>query len=160
LMQDERPVIGAIVAPLTGEAWTAARGEGAHNRAGERVRVSPRADGYVVATGFPFRRKDQNLDRYLSVLERALWRFEDVRRPGAASLDLAYSAAGVWDGFFELGLALWDIAAGALLVTEAGGVVSDWSGDPANVYRSGDILAGSPAWHEAMLGVIAAARLS
>jgi myo-inositol-1(or 4)-monophosphatase len=94
------------------------------------------------------------------VFEVALWRFEDLRRPGAASLDLAYSAAGVWDGFFELGLALWDIAAGALLVTEAGGVVSDWSGDQAAVYRSGDILAGSPAWHEAMLDVIATAGVS
>lgn len=160
LIEDERPVIGAIVAPLTGEAWTAALGEGAKNRAGQQVRVSARAEGQVVATGFPFRRKQQNLARYLRVFEVALWRFEDLRRPGAASLDLAYSAAGVWDGFFELGLALWDIAAGALLVTEAGGVVSDWSGDQAAVYRSGDILAGSPAWHEAMLDVIATAGVS
>jgi myo-inositol-1(or 4)-monophosphatase len=160
LVEDGRPAVGAIVAPLTGEAWTAALGEGTADRAGRRVRVSARAEGHVVATGFPFRRKEPNLARYLPVLEAALWRFEDLRRPGAASLDLAYSAAGVWDGFFELGLALWDIAAGALLVTEAGGVVSDWSGDPAALYRSGDILAGSPAWHEAMLGIISAAVVS
>jgi myo-inositol-1(or 4)-monophosphatase len=160
LIEDGRPVVGAIVAPLTGEAWTAALGGGAANRAGRPVRVSARVDGHVVATGFPFRRKEPNLGRYLPVLEAALWRFEDLRRPGAASLDLAYSAAGVWDGFFELGLALWDIAAGSLLVTEAGGVVSDWRGDPAAVYLSGDILAGSPTWHDAMLGIIAAAGLS
>jgi myo-inositol-1(or 4)-monophosphatase len=160
LIEDEHPVVGAVVAPLTGDAWTAALGEGTANRTGRRVRVSSRADGHVVATGFPFRRKDPNLSRYLPVLEAALWRFEDLRRPGAASLDLAYSASGVWDGFFELGLALWDIAAGALLVTEAGGVVSDWSGDPKAVFRSGDILAGSPAWHEAMLAVIAAAGVA
>jgi myo-inositol-1(or 4)-monophosphatase len=79
--------------------------------------------------------------------------FEDVRRAGAASLDLAYTAAGVWDGFFELGLALWDIAAGSLLVREAGGVVSDWAGDEVAVFSSGDILAGAPAWHERMLSI-------
>jgi myo-inositol-1(or 4)-monophosphatase len=83
----------------------------------------------------------------------ALEAFEDLRRAGAASLDLAYSASGVWDGFFELNLALWDIAAGSLLVREAGGVVSDWSGDSAAVFVSGDILAGAPAWHERMLSI-------
>jgi myo-inositol-1(or 4)-monophosphatase len=83
----------------------------------------------------------------------AMDRFEDLRRPGAASLDLAYAASGVWCGFFELGLALWDIAAGSLLVREAGGVVSDWDGDEVAVFRSGDILAGAPAWHERMLSI-------
>ena len=160
LVEDGRPVVGAVVAPLTGEAWSAAAGEGANTRDGTAVRVSSRGEGHVVATGFPFRRKETNLGRYLDVMEHALWRFEDLRRPGAASLDLAYAAAGVWDGFFELGLALWDIAAGALLVTEAGGVVTDWRGDPAAVYATGDILAGSPAWHEAMLDVIGAAGLT
>jgi myo-inositol-1(or 4)-monophosphatase len=79
--------------------------------------------------------------------------FEDLRRAGAASLDLAYTAAGVWDGFFELNLALWDIAAGSLLVREAGGVVTDWDGDGTAVFHSGDILAGAPAWHERMLSI-------
>lgn len=108
----------------------------------------------VAATGFPFRRKE-NLGRYLPAFEAALRRFEDLRRAGAATLDLAYVAAGTWDGFFELGLALWDIAAGSLLVREAGGVVTDWAGDPAAVFSSGDIVAGSPAWHEAMLKITA-----
>src|SRR5207302_8284782 len=97
------------------------------------------------------------LPRYEPVLHAALRRFEDLRRPGAASLDLAYAAAGVWDGYFELGLALWDIAAGALLVREAGGLVTDWSGDATGVFASGDILAGAPGWHASMLGIVAAA---
>src|SRR5207253_3002285 len=74
LIEDGRPVVGAIVAPLTGEAWTAALGEGAANRGVRPVRVSARVDGHVVATGFPFRRKEPNLGRYLPVLEAALWR--------------------------------------------------------------------------------------
>jgi len=153
------PVAGAVVAPFTGDAWCAAAGEGAVDRGGRPVRVREQLQqgDEVVATGFPFRRKAENLERYRRVFGAALERFEDLRRPGAASLDLAYAAAGVWDGFFELGLALWDIAAGALLVREAGGVVTDWRGDPQAVFRSGDILAGSPRWHAAMLEVIAAA---
>jgi myo-inositol-1(or 4)-monophosphatase len=75
----------------------------------------------------------------------ALERFEDLRRPGAAALDLAWVAAGVFDGFFELALNAWDVAAGALLIEEAGGVVTDWEGGSG--YLSGDILAGSPAVH-------------
>jgi myo-inositol-1(or 4)-monophosphatase len=107
----------------------------------------------VVATGFPFRRPE-NLARYLPVFEATLASAEDLRRAGAASLDLAYSAEGAFDGFFELGLSLWDIAAGSLLVLEAGGVVTDWAGDPHGVYATGDILAGSPAWHERMLDLV------
>jgi myo-inositol-1(or 4)-monophosphatase len=157
LVEEGKPVVGAIVTPFTDAAWTAALGEGAADATGRPIRVRDRVGAEVVTTGFPFRRRHENLARYLPVMEGAMWRFEDLRRPGAASLDLAYVAAGVWDGFFELGLALWDIAAGALLVTEAGGVVTDWSGDPQAVFTSGDILAGGPRWHEAMLGVIAAA---
>jgi myo-inositol-1(or 4)-monophosphatase len=80
-----------------------------------------------------------------------LERFEDLRRPGAAALDLAWVAAGVFEGFFELGLAPWDVAAGALLIEEAGGVVSDWQGGPD--YLGGDILAGSPAIHASLLEI-------
>jgi myo-inositol-1(or 4)-monophosphatase len=103
-----------------------------------------------VATGFPFRRKER-IPRYLAAFERSLERFEDLRRPGAASLDLAWVAAGVFDGFFELGLAPWDVAAGGLLIEEAGGTVTDWSGGPD--YLSGNILAGSPAVHRELLAI-------
>ena len=115
----------------------------------------PRGDpaSAVVATGFPFRRK-QRLDAYAPVFAAALRRFEDLRRAGAASLDLGWTATGTFDGFFELGLGTWDVAAGALLVTEVGGVVSDWSGADRWL-GTGDILAGAPAVHEALLELAA-----
>jgi myo-inositol-1(or 4)-monophosphatase len=155
LMEEGRPVVGAVIAPLIGAAWSAALGQGAVDAGGRRLSVSTHPGSGVVATGFPFRRKDR-LPRYLPVMSAALQRFEDLRRAGAASLDLAYVGAGVFDGFFELGLGLWDIAAGALLVREAGGVVTDWAGDPDAVFVSGDILAGTPAWHETRLDIVAA----
>ncbi|MFN2568855.1 MAG: inositol monophosphatase [Candidatus Dormibacteria bacterium] len=152
LMEEGQPVAGAVAAPYLGEMWSAARGEGARDRHGRRLSVAAGAGLGVVATGFPFR-KPGNLERYLPAMEAALDRFEDLRRPGAASLDLAYSATGAWDGFFELGLSPWDVSAGALLVLEAGGVVSDWAGDHKAVFTSGNILAGAPAWHERMLDI-------
>jgi myo-inositol-1(or 4)-monophosphatase len=151
LVHRGRPVAAAVTAPLIGAAWCAARGHGACDADGTplRVREDPPSRG-VVATGFPFRRPELRA-RYLPVFERAVEGFEDIPRAATASLDLAYSAQGSFDGFFELDLALWDIAAGALLVTEAGGVVTDWDGDPDAVYTSGDILAGAPGWHARML---------
>jgi myo-inositol-1(or 4)-monophosphatase len=168
LMHVGEPVAAAVTAPFLAAAWTAAKGMGAHDREGRPLRVRENGGGKsgdgsgaggrgVVATGFPFRRPELRA-RYLPVFERALQDFEDLRRAGAASLDLAYSAQGSFDGFFELNLALWDIAAGSLLVTEAGGVVTDWNGDPHDVYRSGDVLAGSPHWHARMLKMIRATR--
>jgi myo-inositol-1(or 4)-monophosphatase len=152
LVEDGVPSLGVVVAPLTGGLWWAVAGAGAFDAAGRPLGVREASGAGVAATGFPFRRP-QNRARYLPVLTAAMDGFEDLRRAGAASLDLAYTAAGVWDGFFELNLALWDIAAGSLLVREAGGVVSDWSGDEVAVFRSGDILAGTPAWHERMLTI-------
>jgi myo-inositol-1(or 4)-monophosphatase len=151
LMDRGRPVAAAVTAPLLGAAWCAAKGHGAFDGDGKplRVRDDPQSRG-VVATGFPFRRPELR-SRYLPVFDRAIEGFEDIRRAGAASLDLAYAAQGAFDGFFELNLALWDIAAGSLLVTEAGGVVTDWDGDADAVYRNGNILAGSPRWHARML---------
>ena len=161
LMEDGRPVVGAVAAPHLGDAWSAAEGAGAFDAAGRRLQVPARDPAAcVVATGFPFRRKNEaTLARYLSVFMGALLRFEDLRRAGAASLDLAYSAVGAFDGFFELNLALWDIAAGALLVREAGGVVSDWAGDELAVFDSGCILAGAPRWHDAMLEITSLAAV-
>ena len=155
LFEEGRPVVGAVAAPHLGSAWSAAEGAGAFDATGRRLQVLARDPAAcVVATGFPFRRKDETtLQHYLGVFMGALLRFEDLRRAGAASLDLAYSATGAFDGFFELNLALWDIAAGALLVREAGGVVTDWAGDERAVFDSGCILAGAPQWHEAMLEI-------
>lgn len=158
LLEEGRPVVAAVAAPHLGSAWNAAEGAGATDARGRPIRVGDRDPaGCVVATGIPFRRKDERtLARYLSVFMGALLSFEDLRRAGAASLDLAYAATGTFDGFFELNLALWDIAGGALLVREAGGVVTDWMGDERAVFDSGNILAGSPRWHAAMVEVTAA----
>ena len=158
LLEEGRPVVAALAAPHLNNAWSAAEGAGANDAAGRPLRVGDREPaGCVVATGFPFRRKDERtLARYLSVFMGALLSFEDLRRAGAASLDLAYAAAGAFDGFFELNLGLWDIAGGALLVREAGGVVTDWLGDERAVFDSGNILAGSPKWHAAMLEITTA----
>jgi myo-inositol-1(or 4)-monophosphatase len=144
----EDVLAGAIAAPLLGDVWHGAVGRGAtweHRGSSVACRVSDRpSERAVVATGFPFRRKER-LPRYLGTMHRALESFEDLRRPGAACLDLAWTACGVFDGFFELGLAPWDVAAGALLVREAGGVVTDWEGGPR--FLAGDILAAPAQVH-------------
>jgi myo-inositol-1(or 4)-monophosphatase len=148
LMEAGRPVAGAVHAPVLGLTYSAARGRGAEGK-GRTLHVSSREPRTaVVATGFPFRVKDR-LPQYERLLRPALRNFEDLRRPGAASLDLAWVAAGSLDGFFELGLSAWDVAAGALLIEEAGGVVTGWNGGPD--YLSGDILAGNPPVHAALV---------
>lgn len=154
LVEDGQPVVGVVHAPFLGESYLGARGLGAFRRRGrngspEALSVSDRPiERAIVGTGFPFRSKDL-LPRYLATMTMALQRFEDLRRPGAAAMDLAWVAAGVYEGFFELHLAPWDVAAGALLIQEAGGIVTDWEGGPDVL--SGDILAGSPGVHAALL---------
>jgi myo-inositol-1(or 4)-monophosphatase len=148
LVDQGRPAAGAVHGPYLGTTFTAARGQGAEQD-GQPLRVSDRpSDRAVVGTGFPFRSKER-LPEYLEVFLPALERFEDVRRPGAVSLDLSWVAAGVFDGFFEIGLSPWDVAAGALLIEEAGGVVTDWFGGDG--YLSGDILAGGTEVHRDLL---------
>jgi myo-inositol-1(or 4)-monophosphatase len=155
LVDDGEPVVGVVHAPLHGDLYTPRAGGGAQ-RNGDPIRVSGRAPTQaVLATGTPFRAKRTRLGEYLPVFERALLAFEDVRRAGAASLDLAWTAAGVFDGYFEQALGPWDVAAGALLVREAGGRVTDWGGDADGWIESGDIVAASPTVHDAILAVIA-----
>ena len=150
LLDGGMPILGVVIAPFLDREFAAARGKGATLN-GERLPALRALDPSkaVVATGFPFRNK-MLLPRYLSVMERALERFEDLRRAGAAALDLALTATGTFDGFFELGLNTWDVAAGAALVIEVGGRVTDWSGGDGWA-ESGNILAASPAVHEALL---------
>jgi myo-inositol-1(or 4)-monophosphatase len=157
LVVDGEPVVGVVHAPMLDDLYTARAGGGAfHN--GDRVEISSRPlASAIVATGFPFRAKRERLDEYLPVFELAIREFEDLRRAGAASLDLAWTAAGVLDGYFEQALATWDVAAGGLLVREAGGVVTDWRGDEHAWLTSGDIVAGPPAMHARLLELIAAA---
>ena len=158
LVEDGVPVTGIVHSPFLGETHSAEKGAGAFlDAGGERRRLSvsvrPPSEA-VLATGFPFRRKEL-IPRHLDAVRRCLERFEDLRRPGAASLDLAWVAAGVFEGFFELNLSSWDVAAGALLVEEAGGRVSDWEGGPD--YMSGNILAASPMVHSALVEIAAVA---
>jgi myo-inositol-1(or 4)-monophosphatase len=156
LVEGGRPTIGAVHAPFLQTTFTAARGDGAEQD-GRSLRVSSRDPSEaVVATGFPFRYK-QRLPEFQKLLLPALETFEDLRRAGSASLDLAWTAAGVFDGFFELGLSPWDVAAGALLIEEAGGVITDWNG--GGNYLAGDVLAGSPAVHQTLLEIALASRV-
>ncbi|HKA93686.1 MAG TPA: inositol monophosphatase family protein [Acidimicrobiia bacterium] len=147
------PLVGVVHAPLLGTTYTATAGEGARCN-GDAITVASRpVESAICATGFPFRAKSERLDEYLPVFEAALRRFEDMRRAGSASLDLAWTAAGVFDGYFEQALGPWDVAAGALLVREAGGVVTDWAGDERAWLKSGDILAAPPAVHAELLAL-------
>lgn len=154
LVVGTEPVVAVVHAPMLGDTYWATRGGGAF-RDGERLSVSDRpVESAICATGFPFRAKRERLPEYFPVFERALTTFEDLRRAGAASLDLAWTAAGVYDGYFEQGLGPWDVAAGALLVREAGGIVTDWQGDPDAWLRSGDIVAAPPTTHPEILALI------
>jgi myo-inositol-1(or 4)-monophosphatase len=161
LVEHGRPVVGVVHAPLLpgtdgtrGRTYWAARDRGAY-RDGTPLSVSGRApEQAIVATGFPFRRKHR-LPEFLATFEPALARFEDIRRVGAASLDLCWTAEGVFDGFFELQLGPWDVAAAGVIVREAGGVVTDWTGDADAWLDSGNILAGPPGVHTALLELAA-----
>ncbi len=158
LVRDGVPIVGVVHAPLLRETYVATLGGGA-TRNGTTLAISRRAPAQaIVATGFPFRHPDLKA-RYLEMFGRALHTFEDLRRAGAASLDLAWTAAGVFDGYFELRLGPWDVAAGALLVREAGGVVTDWTGDDRRWLDSGDIVVGPAPVHETILELARAAGI-
>ena len=128
---DGRTEHAVVYDPIRDELFTASRGSGAYLN-NKRIRVSARngLDGAILATAFPFRRRDR-LQAYARVFQSVFAKVEDFRRAGTASLDLAWVAAGRMDGYFEVGLKAWDVAAGALLVREAGGVVLDFDGNDA-----------------------------
>ncbi|MDQ1510745.1 MAG: monophosphatase [Actinomycetota bacterium] len=152
LVAGGEPVVGVVHAPLLDRTYAARKGGGAF-RDERRLHVSDRPpEQAIVATGFPFRRKDL-LDRYEPAFGAAIHTFEDLRRVGGASLDLCWTAEGVFDGYFELALGPWDVAAGALIVREAGGIVTDWEGDGAAWLSSGNILAGPPPVHGVLLAI-------
>src|SRR6185436_16594348 len=134
--------------------FTAERGAGAF-RDGSPMRVSeqPAVEGAFLATGFPFRAQEY-VSVYCHIFESIIRIAKGVRRAGSAALDLAYTAAGVFDGFFELHLAPWDVAAGSLLVTEAGGRVTDFSGGDRWLER-GNIVGAPPGVHADLMKLIA-----
>ncbi|MGE5234632.1 MAG: inositol monophosphatase family protein [Acidobacteriota bacterium] len=142
-MRGQRIEAAAVLDPLGDNLFTATRGGGARWN-GNPIQVSRRAglQGAFLATGYPFRARGA-LDLYLAVFREVFLRARAVRRCGAAALDLAYTAAGVYDGFFEFRLSPWDVAAGALLVREAGGAICDLDGGERYL-ETGNVLAAAP----------------
>jgi myo-inositol-1(or 4)-monophosphatase len=140
--------------PTRNELFTAVKGGGAYLN-DRRIRVSKRIklNEVIVGTGFPFR-YFEHVDAYMGMLRDFMHKTAGVRRPGAAALDLAWVAAGRFDGFWELGLSPWDMAAGALLITEAGGLVGDLSGEN-NYLETGNIIGGNPKVFVQLLQIIA-----
>jgi myo-inositol-1(or 4)-monophosphatase len=132
-----------IYDPSRNDLFTATKGRGAYMN-DRRIRVSKRTElsQCLISTGFPFRKGD-NFPAYLAMMSEVMQRTAGLRRPGAAALDLAYVAAGFTDGFFETGLQPWDVAAGSLLVTEAGGLVGNFTGESDFLHQQ-ECLAGAP----------------
>lgn len=154
LMQRGTVTQAVVYDPNRDELYTASKGRGAFlNDRRIRVSAASKLDGALVGTGFPFRRIE-DLDRYLPILRAVMEKAAGVRRPGAAALDLAYVAAGRYDAFFEIGLMPWDVAAGSLLVSEAGGLVGSLSGDGDHIF-SEQVLAGAPKVFSQMIALCA-----
>ena len=139
--------------PVHNDLFTATKGEGTYLN-GKRLRVSrrDRLSDALIGTGFPARDLSK-LDEYMEMFKIMTEKCQGLRRPGSAALDLAYVAAGRLDGFFEKGLAKWDMAAGALLITEAGGIVADFTGE-ADYLDKGDVIAGNPRIFYKMISLL------
>ncbi|WP_456455890.1 inositol monophosphatase family protein [Thermovibrio sp.] len=148
----EELVAAVVKAPSLGETFTAEKGSGAYCN-GKRIRVSTREfEEALIATGFPFRGKE-HLNRYLECFKEVFLKVSGLRRCGSAAIDLAYTAKGVFDGFWEMALHPWDIAAGVLLIEEAGGKVSDFKGGRGYL-KSGNIVGASPKTFTKLLEVV------
>jgi myo-inositol-1(or 4)-monophosphatase len=143
-----------IYDPVRNDLFTATKGRGAFLN-DKRIRVANRSklQASLIATGFPFR-DFTHLDTYLAMLKDMIKNTTGIRRPGSAALDLAYMAAGYTDGFFEIGLSSWDIAAGGLIVQEAGGMVGDFEGNESWLH-TGNIVAANPKIFAQMLQLLA-----
>lgn len=142
-----------IYDPVRNDLFTATKGRGAFLN-DKRIRVANRSklQASLIATGFPFR-DFTHLDTYLAMLKDMIKNTTGIRRPGSAALDLAYMAAGYTDGFFEIGLSSWDVAAGGLIVQEAGGMVGDFEGNESWL-TTGNIVAANPKIFAQMLQLL------
>ena len=136
--------------PMREELFTASRGEGAQLD-GRKIRVSGNKDldRSLIGTGFPFRQADHEIGPYLEMLSKVIKNTSGVRRPGAAALDLCYVACGRLDAFWETGLQPWDLAAGTLIIREAGGIISSLDGGEKHM-ENGHVLAGTPRIYKAL----------
>lgn len=153
LMQQGQLTQAVVYDPSRNDLFTATKGRGAFLN-DKRIRVSNRSkiQESIIGTGFPFR-DFAHLDTYVGMFKDMIKKTSGLRRPGAAALDLAYVAAGWYDGFWEIGLSKWDIAAGALLIKEAGGIVGDFEGNESWI-DTGNIVAGNPKVFYQMLQVL------
>jgi len=144
-----------VLNPISNEEFTASRGKGAMLN-GRRIRVTPRKglDGALIGTGIPFNGFAlEHIEEYMSCMREIAGQTAGIRRPGSAALDLSYVAAGRFDGFWEMNLKPWDMAAGVLLVREAGGLLSGFKGD--NDYLdSGNVVCGNPKVFKALLQIV------
>ena len=148
---------GVIYDPVRNDLFTATRGRGAFLNE-RRIRVSKRDHlrDCLIGTGFPFR-DGSYLDTYLQMMKTMIEQTAGLRRPGAAALDLAYVAAGFYDGFWEVGLNPWDVAAGSLLVQEAGGLIGDLSGE-GDFLHGGQVIAANPKVFAQMVSALSPYR--
>lgn len=153
LQHKGRMEVAVVFDPIKNELFTAARGEGAQLN-GRRIRVTQRIGlaNTLIGTGFPFK-QPQYLDTYLASFKAVHPKVAGIRRAGSAALDLAYVAAGRLDGFWEIGLNSWDMAAGVLLVREAGGIVTDFSGE-GNYLDTGNVIAAASKVYPALYETI------
>jgi len=140
--------------PTRNDLFTATKGRGAFLNE-RRIRVSKRTQlkDCLISTGFPFRPGD-NFKSYMNMMSDVMQRTAGLRRPGAAALDLAYVAAGFTDGFFETGLSVWDVAAGSLLVTEAGGLIGNFTGE-SDFLDQQECMAGNPRIYGQLVPLLA-----
>jgi len=154
LVENGEPVVGVVYDPLRDELFTASKGDGAFLN-DRRIRVGKRENlgGALLVTGFPYRQR-RHLDAQMAMTRTLLNEAEDIRRTGSAALDLAYVAAGRVDGYFEIGLYAWDMAAGCLLVREAGGRYCDFTGRDG-IPDTGNLVAGNVHVANAMVKAIA-----
>jgi len=150
LEKDGQLVLGVVYDPLRDEMFTAQAGGGAWLN-DQPIQVSAVSDPLraLVATGFSFRIRDR-IDLYLTGFKNVFLRVGGLRRAGSAALDLVHVACGRLDGFFEIGLAPWDVAAGTIIIQEAGGRITDVAGNPDNVL-SGNLVGGNPVIHQVLL---------
>jgi myo-inositol-1(or 4)-monophosphatase len=153
LQQDREMVVGVVLDVAHDELFTAVQGGGAFLN-GVPIRVSPtaRLRDSLITTGFPYRSYD-HIDQYLAALRLFMRETRGVRRPGSAAVDLAWVACGRFDGFFETGLSPWDVAAGSLIVREAGGVVTSFRRDPHYLFGR-QLLASNGLLHDALLEIL------
>lgn len=153
ILKNNVPELGLIYDPIRQELFTATRGQGAYvNSRRMRIGNAKHIGQTLIATGFPFRKKE-NTHSYLTTFEKVFTKCGDIRRAGSAALDLAYVAAGRLDAYWESDLYSWDIAAGALMVKEAGGIVTDLKGGETYL-DSGNIVVANPKIHKELIQLI------